>query len=44
MTGTKAGAVVTVEVFVKQEQVTPIRILLEFLYVTVDGTLPIGIA
>src|SRR5437867_9470162 len=44
MTGANAGAVVAVEVLVKQEQVAPMRVLLEFLHATVDGTPALGIA
>src|ERR1700722_11464110 len=36
MTGTKAGPVVTVEVLVKQDQSTPVRIVLESLRAAVD--------
>ena len=36
MAGANAGAVVTVKVFVEQDQITPMRVLLELLTATVN--------
>src|SRR5437870_5196654 len=44
MTGANASAVVAVEVLVKQEQVAPMRVLLELLCAAVDGTPTLRIA
>ena len=38
MIGAEAGAVVSVEKFIKENEVAPVRIALEYLGVTVNGT------
>ena len=38
MTGTKPGAVIAVEVFIEEDVVAPVRIALELLGTTVDGS------
>src|SRR6266581_1234225 len=43
MAGTNAGAVVTVEIFVKQYEVTPVGVLLKRLRPAVDGPAPVRI-
>jgi len=41
MTCANSGAIVAVKVFVEQNQIPPVRILLELLAATIDGSLPI---
>src|SRR5262245_25444010 len=43
MAGTKAGAGVAVEIFIKQQEVTPVRVLLKRLRPAVDGPAPMRI-
>ena len=43
MAGTKAGAVVAVKIFIKQHEITPVRVLLKLLRPSVHGSAPVRI-
>src|SRR5947209_6516387 len=43
VTCTDACPIISVEVFVEQQQIAPVRIALEFFYPTVDGSAALGI-
>ena len=43
MAGTEAGAVVAVEIFIKQHEVTPVGVLLKLLRPSVYGPAPVRI-
>ena len=44
VTGADAGAVIAVEIFVEQDQITPMRIVLKRLRTTVDRPAAVGVA
>jgi hypothetical protein len=44
VTGADAGAVIAVEIFVEQDQITPMRIVLKRLRTAVDRPAAVGVA